>query len=104
MGSYQVFSLRVKVDLGGIAMKGYSTFPKTPRLELYDQIVECHIQDIRSDERSYLSAQIQAVYSKNTAAWSVNTMFQHTTLTHFLAHKQGQVRGKNKFPIEETNY
>ena len=40
MVSYQVLPLWARVDLGAIAMKGYSTFPKAPALlELHHQIV-----------------------------------------------------------------
>ena len=36
------------MDLGAIAMKGYSTFPKAPALvKPHHQIVKCHILDIR---------------------------------------------------------
>ena len=41
-------TLWVKVDLGAMAMKEYSTFPNAPTLlEPHHQIVLCHIQDIR---------------------------------------------------------
>ena len=37
---YQVLPLRVRVDLGTMALKGYSAFPKTPvLLEPHDKIV-----------------------------------------------------------------
>ena len=40
--------LRTRVDLGAMAMKGYSVFPKAPALlEPHHQIVYCHIQDTR---------------------------------------------------------
>ena len=35
-----------RVDLVAIAMKGYSTFHKAPRLDIRRQIVLCHTQDI----------------------------------------------------------
>ena len=35
MGPLQILSLQVKVNLGVIAMKGYSTLPKSPELELH---------------------------------------------------------------------
>ena len=36
------------MDLGTMAMKGYSTFPKIPALlEPHYQIVSCHIQETR---------------------------------------------------------
>ena len=41
--------LRARVDLGAMAMKGYSTFPKAPALpELHHQTVYCHFQDTHS--------------------------------------------------------
>ena len=55
--------LRARVDLGTMAMKGISAFPKAPAtLELYHQIVLCHIQDARL-RRSYPSAEKLSVYS-----------------------------------------
>ena len=38
-------SLQVRVDLAAMAMKGYSTFPKAPKLETHHQMVLWHIQD-----------------------------------------------------------
>ena len=32
IGPYQVLPLRARVDLGAMAMKGYSAFPKAPAL------------------------------------------------------------------------
>ena len=40
--------LRARVDLGAMAIKGYSAFPKAPvLLEPHHQIVYCHIYDNR---------------------------------------------------------
>ena len=40
IGPYQVLLLQARVDLGAMAMKGYSTFPKAPALlEPHHQIV-----------------------------------------------------------------
>ena len=40
--------LLARLDLGAMAMKGYSAFPKAPALlEPHHQIVYCHIQDTR---------------------------------------------------------
>ena len=48
IGPYQVLPFRARVDLGAMAMKGYSAFPKAPAsLELHHQIIYCHIQDTR---------------------------------------------------------
>ena len=48
IGSFQVLSLRVRVDFGAKAMKGYSTFPKASALfEPQHQIYKYHKQDMR---------------------------------------------------------
>ena len=40
MGPYQVLPLRARMDLGAMAMKEYSTFPKAPALlEPHHEIV-----------------------------------------------------------------
>ena len=45
-GPSQVLPLQTRVDLGAIAMKGYSRFPKAPALqEPHNQMVKCHIHD-----------------------------------------------------------
>ena len=66
---YQMLPLRVKMDLGAMAMKGYSIFPKCPRLLPHYQIVLCHIRTLV--EGSYPSAGMQSVYSKAPADWAV---------------------------------
>ena len=46
IGSYQVLPHRARMDLGAVAMKGFSAFPKAPALlEPHHQIVQCHVQD-----------------------------------------------------------
>ena len=46
IGPYQVLPFQDRVDLGAMARKGYSTFPKAPAsLEPHHQIVLCHIQN-----------------------------------------------------------
>ena len=51
------------MDLGAIAIKGYSLFPKAPALlEPHHQIVQCHIQDTRWGVLTP-SAEKQSVYS-----------------------------------------
>ena len=48
MGLYQVLPLQDRVNLGVMAMRGYTAFPKAPALlESYSQIVSWHIQDTR---------------------------------------------------------
>ena len=44
IGPYQVLQLRASVDLGAMAMKGYSAFHKAPALlEPHHQIISCFI-------------------------------------------------------------
>ena len=46
IGLYQVLPRRARLDLGAMAMKRYSAFPKAPAsLESLHQIVYCHFQD-----------------------------------------------------------
>ena len=46
IGPYGGLPFQARVDLGGMAMKGYSVFPKAPAsLEPHLQIVQCHIQE-----------------------------------------------------------
>ena len=71
IGPYQVLPLRGRVDLGAMAMKGYSAFPKDPALlELHHWIVLCHIQDTRWGMESYPSAEKQSVYSTAPPDWA----------------------------------
>ena len=54
---------RARVNLGSIAMKGYSAFPKAPALlEPHNQIVQCHIQGTRCN-KFYTNAEMQSSYS-----------------------------------------
>ena len=51
IGPYQVLPLRVRVDIGTMAIKEYSTFPKPPALqEPHHQIVKRHQQDTHRGE------------------------------------------------------
>ena len=71
IGPYQVLPLRARVDLGPMAMKGYSAFPKTPvLLGPHDQIVKYHYQDTRWGVGSYLSAEKRSVYSTALVDWA----------------------------------
>ena len=46
IGPYVVFPFWARVDLGAMAMKRCSVFPKAlASLESHHQIVKCHIQD-----------------------------------------------------------
>ena len=68
---YQVLPLRVRVDLGEMAIKGYSAFSKAPALlEPHHQIVWCHNQDTRWGG-SYPSTEKQSVYSTAPADWAI---------------------------------
>ena len=62
----QVQLLRVRLDQGAIAMKGYTTFLKAPRLEPRHQIV-CVISGHSLGESSYRSEEMQPVYSRAPA-------------------------------------
>ena len=42
-----MLQLRVRGDQEAMAMKGYSAFPKSPRLQFHNQIVSCLIQGTR---------------------------------------------------------
>ena len=63
-----MLALLVELNLGVVAMKEYSTFPKVPGLEPHHQIVLCHNQNT-GVEGSYLSAEMQSVYSTTSADW-----------------------------------
>ena len=68
--------LQVKVDMGALAMKGYSTFPKTPALlKPHHQIVKCYIRDTHW-WGSYRSAGLFLLF---LAFWFI-------CLTFFLVH------------------
>ena len=52
-----------RVDLGALAIKGYSAFPEDPALlDPHQQIVECHIKDLRWESLT-LSSEMLSVYS-----------------------------------------
>ena len=58
--------LWARVNLGAIAIKRYSAFPKAPDLlEPHYQIVLCHILDTFGE--SYPFAEMQSVYSAASA-------------------------------------
>ena len=61
--------LRARVDLGTMAMKGYSTFPKAPALlESHHQIV---LNDFQNTHWGSLTP-LQSVYSTAPANWARN--------------------------------
>ena len=62
----QLLSLRDRVNLGAVTMKGYSTFPKAPALlEPHPQIVLYHIQETHG--RGGLTLQRCRLYSTTPA-------------------------------------
>ena len=57
IGPYQVPPRRARVDMGAMAMKRCSVFPKAPALlEPHHQTLYCHIQDTR--ERGFLAVDV----------------------------------------------
>ena len=61
-----MITLQARVDLGAMAMKGYSTFPKAPALrEPHNQIIQCHIR------RGGIPTPQQLVYSTAPTDWAV---------------------------------
>ena len=63
--------LRARVDLGAMAMKGYSAFPKAPALlEPHHQIVIVISRTLVGGV-SYASAKKQSVYSTAQADWAI---------------------------------
>ncbi len=72
IGPYQVLPLRTRVDLGAMAIKGYSAFSKAPALlKPRHQIVQCHIRTLVRGWGSYPSAKVQSVYSIALADWAI---------------------------------
>ena len=89
-----------RVDLGAMAIKGYSAFPKAPAsLEFHHQTVQCHIQDTRW-ERSYPSAEVQSVYSTAPADWASPTLIQDAS-KYFLWTNRKQLLWKRVSSILE---
>ena len=54
--------LWVRVQLGAMAIKCYSTFPGVPELEPHYQIGQCHIWTLLGWRGSYVSAEMQSIY------------------------------------------
>ena len=72
---------RASVDLGVMAIKGCSAFPKAPALqEPNHKIVQCYIQDTRCGE-SYLTAEMQSVYSTAPADWAKSRVYACISLS-----------------------
>ena len=69
MGTDQVLPLRVRVDLGILTMKEYSTFPKDLGLEPHQQIVLSHFRTLVGGD-VFLFAERQSAYSTTPAEWA----------------------------------
>ena len=66
--------LRATVDLGAMATKRCSAFPKAPALLWpHHQIDKCHIQNTHW-RNSYPSAEVQSVYSTAPADWAISLL------------------------------
>ena len=81
---------QVRVDLGAMVMKEYSTFPKSPRLEPHHQAVWYHIQDNCWGGRSYASAEMQWVYTTGPAVWTVIHMINMQYISIYKPLDQGK--------------
>ena len=63
LGTSQILPLRVIVDLGALAVKGYFAFSKAPAIQKpHHQIALCHTQDTRW-RGSYTFAEVYFVYN-----------------------------------------
>ena len=62
--------LRARVDLGAMAMKGYSAFPKAPALLQPHHLMFSVISRHSLGGGSYPSAEVQSVYSTAAADWA----------------------------------
>ena len=63
IGPYQVLPFRARMDLGAMAMKECSAFPKvSASLEPHHQIVQCHIQDTHWEGVLLLCSDAVAVF------------------------------------------
>ena len=81
IGPYQVLPRWARVNLGAMAMKGCSVFPKVPALlGPHHQTVKCDIQDTHLGGGSYPSAEVQSVYSTASADWAIHRVNVKTVL------------------------
>ena len=79
-------------------MKGYSTFLKAPELEPHYQIILYHIQDTIGE--SYISADIQSVYSKQKG---IHTIFNNE-FTKLLRQAYSQPQCTTKQIFKSLSY
>ena len=84
-----MLSLRAQVDLGVMAMKRYSAFPKAPALLEPHQLIVYISYPGHMLGESYPSAEIQSVYSAAQADWTKEIMGQYFSIskTLFLNNK-----------------
>ena len=62
-----------RVDLGAMAMKGYSAFPKAPALlESHHEIFSVISRTLVGGGGAYPSAEKQSVYSTAPADWAIH--------------------------------
>ena len=73
MGPQQVLPIWVKVDLGVMATKRYSTFPKAPGLEPRHQMQFSVVSKTLIEREVLLSAEMQLAYSTIPADWATSS-------------------------------
>ena len=78
MGPYQVLPLQTRVDLGAMAMKGYSAFPNASVLELHHQLSSVIYRTLVEERGSCPSTERQSVYSKAPADWVLEMQIRFT--------------------------
>ena len=70
MGSYQALSLRLRLDLGAMAMKGYSAFPKLQHYwNLTIRFFVSYIRTLVVFVCVFFTADMQSVYFTALADW-----------------------------------
>ena len=71
----QVLPLQARMDLGALAMKGYSTFPKAPALqEPRHQIVLCHFRTLIVVVLTLGKDTVVVFYSPSRPDWKINNI------------------------------
>ena len=94
MGVVVPVRVKVRVDLGVIAMKEYSTFPKAPRLEPHHQMVYFYIQDTYGKSLTLLQRyskcilQSQPTQLKSIKKYQRKIKLKNSTLKYFPLHQQ----------------
>ena len=95
IGPNQVLPLQVRVYLGVMKMKGYSTFPKVPALlEPHHQIVLCRIQDTCRRGGYYSSTEMQSVYFIAPADWQCVRLWGHIYIYIYIYIYEGSNKQK----------